>query len=61
MEGVTLTIEVAQLEALIEALNKALTLDLKRLTFFCDEVLINRVLYCLWECLVVLIIILLIK
>uniref|UniRef100_A0A2N9FSW1 RBR-type E3 ubiquitin transferase n=1 Tax=Fagus sylvatica TaxID=28930 RepID=A0A2N9FSW1_FAGSY len=42
MEGVTLTIEVAQLEALIEALNKALTLGLKRLTFFCDDYMLYQ-------------------
>jgi hypothetical protein len=42
MEGVTLTIKVAQLEALIEALNKALTLDLKRLTFFCDDYMLYQ-------------------
>ena len=29
--------EVVELQALIEALNKALTLDLKSVTFFCDD------------------------
>ena len=29
--------EVVELQALIEALNKALTLDLKSITFFCDD------------------------
>ncbi|KAK9991850.1 hypothetical protein SO802_026835 [Lithocarpus litseifolius] len=29
--------EVAELQALIEALNKALTLNLKSVTFFCDD------------------------
>ncbi|XP_059429208.1 E3 ubiquitin-protein ligase RSL1-like [Corylus avellana] len=33
----TVTYEIAELEALIEGLNEALRLDLKRLTFFCDH------------------------
>ena len=37
VNGVVVSGEVAELQALIEALNKALTLDLKNVTFFCDD------------------------
>jgi hypothetical protein len=37
VDGQVVTDEVAELEALIEGLNKALSLNLKRLTFFCDD------------------------
>ena len=37
VNGVVVSGEVAELQALIEALNKALTLDLKNVTFFCDN------------------------
>ena len=37
MNGVVVSGEVVELQALIEALNKALTLDLKSVTFFCDD------------------------
>ena len=37
VNSVVVSGEVAKLQALIEALNKALTLDLKSITFFCDD------------------------
>ena len=37
VNGVVVSGEVVELQALIEALNKALTLDLKSVTFFCDD------------------------
>ena len=37
VNGVVVSGEVAELQALIEALNKALTLDLKNVTFFYDN------------------------
>ena len=37
VNGVVVSGEVVELQALIEALNKALTLDLKNVTFFCDN------------------------
>ncbi|KAM1457240.1 hypothetical protein ACFX13_035297 [Malus domestica] len=37
VDGVVLSNEVAKLEAIIEGLNKALTLDLEAVTFFCDD------------------------
>jgi hypothetical protein len=37
VDGQVVTNEVAELKALIEGLNKALGLNLKRLTFFCDD------------------------
>lgn len=42
VDGQVVTNEVAELEALIEGLNKALSLNLKRLTFFCDDYLIYQ-------------------
>ncbi|XP_059430478.1 E3 ubiquitin-protein ligase RSL1-like [Corylus avellana] len=38
----TVTYEIAELEALIEGLNEALRLDLKRLTFFCDDYMLYQ-------------------
>ncbi|PRQ33730.1 putative transcription factor C2H2 family [Rosa chinensis] len=37
VEGERLSDEAAELEALVEGLNKALTMDLKNVTFFCDD------------------------
>ena len=37
VSGVVVSGEVAELQALIEARNKALTLDLKSVTFFCED------------------------
>ena len=37
VNGVVVSGEVAELQALIEALNKALTLNLKSVTFFYDD------------------------
>ncbi|KAB1226127.1 putative E3 ubiquitin-protein ligase rbrA [Morella rubra] len=37
VDGQVVTNEVASLEALIEGLDRALSLDLKRITFFCDH------------------------
>jgi ribonuclease HI len=42
VDGQVVTNEVAELEALIEGLNKALGLNLKRLTFFCDDYVLYR-------------------
>jgi len=42
VDGQVVTNEVAELEALIEGLNKALSLNLKRLTFFCDDYVIYQ-------------------
>ncbi|XP_059430477.1 E3 ubiquitin-protein ligase RSL1-like [Corylus avellana] len=42
VDGQVVTNEVAELEALIEGLNKAFSLNLKRLTFFCDHYMLYQ-------------------
>ena len=42
VNGVVVSGEVAELQALIEALNKALNLDLKSVTFFCDDYMLYQ-------------------
>ena len=42
VNGVVVSSEVAKLHALIEALNKALPLDLKSVTFFCDDYMLYQ-------------------
>lgn len=42
VDGQVVTSEVAELEALTEGLEKALSLDLKRLTFFCDDYMLYQ-------------------
>lgn len=41
-DGVVLSNEAAELEAIIEGLNKALTLDLKSVTFYCDDYMLYQ-------------------
>ncbi|KAM2554455.1 hypothetical protein TB2_018574 [Malus domestica] len=40
VNGIVLSNEAAELEAIIEGLNNALTLDLEAVTFFCDDYMI---------------------
>lgn len=42
VDGQAVTDEVAELEALIEGLENALNLDLKRLTYFCDDYMLYQ-------------------
>nr|POF09911.1 putative e3 ubiquitin-protein ligase rbra [Quercus suber] len=42
VNGAVVSSEVAELQALIEALNKALNLDLKSVTFFCDDYMLYQ-------------------
>nr|XP_028945176.1 uncharacterized protein LOC114819736 [Malus domestica] len=42
VDGVMLSNEAAELEAIIEGLNNALTLDLEAVTFFCDDYMIYQ-------------------
>jgi hypothetical protein len=42
VDGQVVTYEVAELEALIEGLNEVLSLDLERLTFFCDDYMLYQ-------------------
>ncbi|KAM1999251.1 hypothetical protein ACFX16_006707 [Malus domestica] len=42
VDGVVLSIEAPELEAIVEGLDKALALDLKAVTFFCDDYMIYQ-------------------
>ncbi|KAI5322223.1 hypothetical protein L3X38_031295 [Prunus dulcis] len=42
VDGVVLSNEASELEAIVEGLNKALTMDLKSVTFYCDDYMLYQ-------------------